>query len=90
MSEIKLLERQRKILGFIKGSPTITAKQMSEMLSVSQRTIERDISIMKEKGILRREGKDNDGVWVIVDAALKRLDIIRLGETKMWTYLGKD
>ena len=67
MSEIKLPERQRKILDFIKGSPTITAKQMSEMLSVSQRTIERDISMMKEKGILRREGKDNDGVWVIVD-----------------------
>lgn len=40
---------------------------MSEMLSVSQRTVERDISMMKEKGILRREGKDNDGVWVIVD-----------------------
>ena len=57
MSEIKLLERQRKILGFIKGSPTITAKQMSEMLSVSQRTVERDISMMKEKGILRREQK---------------------------------
>lgn len=37
---------------------------MSEILSVSQRTIERELSRMKESGILRREGKDNDGMWV--------------------------
>ena len=38
---------------------------MSETLSVSSRTIERDLSLMKKNGILKREGKDNDGVWVI-------------------------
>ena len=41
MSETKLTERQRKILNLIKESPTITGKQMSETLSVSQRAIER-------------------------------------------------
>ena len=65
MSETKLTERQEKILNLIKVSPTMTAKQMSETLSVSQRTIERDLTAMKEKKILRREGKDNNGVWVI-------------------------
>ena len=43
----------------------MTAKQMSETLSVSQRTIERDLTMLKEKKILSREGKDNNGVWVI-------------------------
>ena len=65
MSEMKLTERQQKILNLIKESPTISAKQMSETLSVSPRTIERDLSLMKKVGILRRDGKDNDGVWVI-------------------------
>ena len=65
MSETKLTERQQKILNLIKGSPTITGKQMSEMLSVSQRTIERDLSAMQKIGVLKREGKDNDGMWVI-------------------------
>ena len=65
MSEIKLTERQKKILNLIKELPTITAKQMSETLSVSSRTIERDITTLKEKKILRREGKDNNGWWVI-------------------------
>ena len=46
VSETKLTERQQKILNLIKESPTITGKQMSETLSVSQRTIERDLSAL--------------------------------------------
>ena len=65
MSETKLTERQQKILNLIKEFPTITGKQMSETLSVSQRTIERDLSALKELGILKRKGKDNDGMWII-------------------------
>ena len=65
MSETKLSERQKKILNLIKNSPTITGKQMSETLSVSQRTIERDLSALQKKGILKREGKDNSGVWIV-------------------------
>ena len=65
VSETKLTERQQKIINLIKGAPTITGKQMSEMLSVSQRTIERDLSNLKELGVLKREGKDNDGKWYI-------------------------
>ena len=65
MSETKLSERHQKIRNLIKESPTITSKQMSETLSVSQRTIERDISILKEMGVLKHEGKDNDGVWIV-------------------------
>ena len=67
MSETKLPERQQKILNLIKESPTITGKQMSEILSVSQRTIERDLSALQKLSILKHEGKDNDGAWVIVD-----------------------
>lgn len=66
LSEMKLTERQWNILKLIMESPTITAKQMSETLSVTSRTIERDLAILKEKGILRREGKDNDGIWVVI------------------------
>lgn len=66
MSETKLTERQLKIINLIKESPTISAKQMSETLSVTTRTVERDLSLMKKAGVLKREGKDNDGVWVII------------------------
>ena len=67
MSEAKLTERQQRILNLIKNSPTITGRQMSETLSVSQRAIERDLSLLKKRRFLKRKGKDNDGVWIIVD-----------------------
>lgn len=65
VSETKLTDRQNDILRLIKSLPTITAKQMSVTLSVSTRTIERDISVLKAKGILKHMGKSNDGMWII-------------------------
>ena len=64
MSETKLSERQRKILNLIKESPTISGRQMSEILSVSQRTIERDLSALQKFDMLKHKGKD--GTWVIL------------------------
>lgn len=66
VSEIKLTERQRKIVNLIIQQPSVTAKHMSETLSVSSRTVERELSTLKDKGVLMREGKDNDGVWLVV------------------------
>ena len=66
MSETKLTERQQKMLNIIKESPTISGRKMSEILSVSQRTVERDISLLKKMGVLRRKGTDTDGFWLIL------------------------
>ena len=66
LSETKLTERQQQILNLIQESPTITGRQMSETLSVSQRTIERDLSALQKMRVLKREGKDNGGVWVVM------------------------
>ena len=63
---MRLTGRQRKILCLINESPTITGKKMSEILSVSQRTIERDLSVLQKLDVLKREGKDNDGVWIVI------------------------
>ena len=67
LSDIKLTERQQNIIALIKSTPTISAKQMSETLSVSSRTIERDLAALKSLHILSREGKDNDGIWIVKD-----------------------
>ena len=45
-----------------KESPTITVKHISEMLSESQHAIKS----AQKNGVLKHEGKDNDGMWVIV------------------------
>lgn len=67
VSEKQLPKRQAKILNLTKTSPTISARQMSEILSVTSRTVERDISKLKEMGLLLRKGGDKDGEWIVVN-----------------------
>ena len=66
MSEIKLTERQQYIISLIKNVPTINVKQMSEIMSVNKRTVERDLTHLKKIGKLMREGSNKDGIWVVI------------------------
>ena len=72
MSEANLTEHQRFILSAIKANPFVTGKEMSETLSVTQRTIERDLAAMQKAGIIRHEGKVNAGVWVVLEKSQKK------------------
>ena len=65
VSEMELTERQKNILNLIKDNPYISATQMSVMLSVIKRTIERELAVMKKNGIIYREGNARTGRWVI-------------------------
>ena len=44
---------------------------MSETLSVTMsetsRVVKRDLAVMQKAGVIRHEGKDNAGVWVILE-----------------------
>ena len=62
----KLTERQRKMLNLIKENPRMSANEMSEVLSVTQRRIERDLAAMQKQGIIIREGNVKSGRWVIL------------------------
>ena len=65
--ESELTERQRFIITAIRSNPYVTGKQMSETLSVTQRTVERDLAVMQKAGIIRREGSDKAGIWVVLE-----------------------
>lgn len=69
MSETELSDRQRFIILAIKSNPYITGKEMSETLSVTQRTVERDLAALQKAGIIRHEGKLNAGIWVVLENA---------------------
>ena len=55
------------LLQVTQKNPLITGKEMSETLSVTQRTVERDLAAMQKAGIIRHEGKVNGGVWVVLE-----------------------
>jgi len=67
LTVVQLTERQQKIVKLIKGNPLISSQQMSVVLSVVKRTIERDLAELQKKGVLRREGNTNAGKWVLLN-----------------------
>ena len=67
LSPIKLTERQQDMLELIRKNPFISAQQMSVVLSVVKRTIERDLADLQKKGILIREGNTSAGHWEIIE-----------------------
>lgn len=66
VSPVELTDRQKKICNMIKDNPRISVKEMSLVLSLTDRTIKRDIATMQKMGILVREGNTSAGHWVII------------------------
>ena len=62
----ELTDRQRKICRLIQDYPRVSALGMSETLSVSQRTIERDLAELQQTNIIAREGSKSQGHWVLL------------------------
>ena len=62
----RLTERQRLIVQELHKSPTLSAKTMSESMSVSPRTIERDLQKLTAMGVIAHEGSDFGGEWKVL------------------------
>ena len=66
VSQVQLTERQREINKLIKANSFISSKQMSVVLSVVHRTIQRDLAALQKAGIIIREGNTSAGHWVLL------------------------
>jgi len=56
-----------KILTLIKGNQYITAKEMSRIIGISPRAVEKHITRSKKKGLIKRIGPDKGGHWRVVE-----------------------
>lgn len=59
-------ETQRKLLELIKQNNRMSAKEMAEILSISSRSVEKNIKKLKDQGLLIRHGSPKSGYWEIV------------------------
>ncbi|MBS0055781.1 Fic family protein [Yersinia sp. Marseille-Q3913] len=55
-----------RILAIIATNPAITIVQLASKLSVSSRTIERNIKVLQERGCLLRVGATKSGYWRVI------------------------
>lgn len=59
------------LLRYIEKDSSISTDQLSNILSVSQRTVMRDIDKLKEAGVIKRVGPDKGGHWEVGEKTLK-------------------
>lgn len=59
-------KRDKAILEQMRSNPKISAAELSELLDVSERTIDRDIARLSEAKKITRQGGDKGGDWVVL------------------------
>ena len=57
---------QELIVNIVKDNPYITSKQLCATFGINRSAIIRHLKKLKESGVLRREGPDKGGHWVIL------------------------
>ena len=55
-----------KILKILSNTPSITVREISEILGLSRRGVEEQIKSLKQKGVIRRIGPDKGGHWEVI------------------------
>jgi len=60
-----LSEKERLVLNSIIQQNNITAKGLVNKLGISEKTVKRAISTLKEKGLIVRVGSDKKGYWSV-------------------------
>ena len=58
---------REKIINIIRNNPSVTQLELSNMLQISTKAIEKHIKNLREDGIIRRVGPDKGGHWEVTD-----------------------
>jgi ATP-dependent DNA helicase RecG len=56
-----------KIIKAIKEKPSITVKELADLLSLTRRGVEYNLSKLKEQNKIRRIGSDKGGHWEVIE-----------------------
>ncbi|MBO7496020.1 MAG: putative DNA binding domain-containing protein [Salinivirgaceae bacterium] len=64
---IELTDRQSNILNLIDKNVALNTTMLSEQLNVDRKTIQRDLKVLLDNNLIKREGSNRYGYWVIPD-----------------------
>ncbi len=62
-----LAESQRKILALVEKTPSISKQELSRKIRISTTAIDKNIQVLKKKGLLERVGPDKGGHWILLE-----------------------
>jgi Fic family protein len=59
--------QQERVLGYLRADRHMTAAKIAKDLDMSARQVERMLADLKAKGIIRREGANRNGYWIVLE-----------------------
>ena len=62
-----LVENQKRILKLIQTNSHISKKELANKIGISSTAIDKNITSLKKKGLLRRVGPDKGGHWEVIE-----------------------
>lgn len=63
---VGLNEFQNRIIELVKTNSFVTQKEIAKQLNVTVRTVERNISELRNKGIITKKGSKKRGEWILL------------------------
>ena len=63
----KKQKSREKILQLLKVHPEYSAKKLAEIIGITEKAIEKQLSKLKAEGLLKRKGPDKGGEWIVLD-----------------------
>ena len=63
-----VVENEKKIMELIRSNPKYSALQMSDLLGLTQRTVQRYLKQLQNKNIIERIGPAKGGYWQIIQS----------------------
>ena len=61
-----VVEKEMEIIAHLQKNKKLTADEISKMLMVSERTIQRYINSLQRKGLIKRIGPARGGYWEVI------------------------
>ena len=61
----KKQKSREKILQLLKEHPTYSARKLAEVIGITPKAIEKHLAKLKAEGLIRREGPDKGGRWIV-------------------------
>ncbi len=64
--DVKSRESSEKILALMRKTKSISAREMAQRIGISQRSVEKQISVLKKNSALKRIGGAKGGYWEVI------------------------
>lgn len=63
----KKQKSREKILQLLKAHPVYSAKKLADAIGITEKGVEKQLAKLKAEGLIRREGPDKGGEWIVLD-----------------------